>query len=111
MSPQELLNRLTQHWDEAGAALDPEGRAGLLTSLRVLADSINDGWVARKALQDVKNALKPLPLGHPVLRVLDGTRFVATDVVPRRRGGGRAAGAACGCAHFSQRRSDDPSAE
>ncbi|MFE1555145.1 hypothetical protein ACFW6V_09145 [Streptomyces sp. NPDC058734] len=82
-SAEPLLALIGEHWESIRAALDDEQHALLLTRLTALAEAPADDTMAvRRALQGIRLALRPLPFGHPVRVLVDGSRLMAAPPGP-----------------------------
>lgn len=82
-SAEPLLALIGEHRESIRAELDDEQHALLLTRLTALAEAPPDDTMAvRRALQGVRLALRPLPFGHPVRVLVDGSRLVTAPPGP-----------------------------
>ncbi|MFD8022137.1 hypothetical protein [Streptomyces lavendulae] len=82
-SAEPLLALIGEHRESIRAELDDEQHALLLARLTALAEAPPDDTMAvRRALQGVRLALRPLPFGHPVRVLVDGSRLVAAPPGP-----------------------------
>ncbi|MFD0413808.1 hypothetical protein [Streptomyces sp. NPDC127108] len=78
----KVLRLVDEHLDSVRERLSDEQYELLLTHLRALAETpTGDARAVRRAFQNVRLALVPLPFDHPVREALDAVRLTGTAPV------------------------------